>query len=133
MRQGRFSGLSSAERAASEAAGRRRLVAAALIPASPGVVAAAALFRPGPIEMAVAAALGLLLASIGLFLLRGDRGGDAVAAAITDSDRARRLIADFEESGSGWFWETNADGLLTYVSEPLARTLGRDASNLSGP
>ena len=132
MRKGRFSGLNSAERAATQAAGRRRLVAAALVPAAPGLVAAVALFRPQPLDMAIAGALGLVLASIALFLLRSDGGGDAVAAAISDSDRARRLIADFEESGSGWFWETNADGLLTYVSEPLARTLGRDASELAG-
>ena len=131
MRKGRFSGLNSAGQAASEAAGRRRLAAAALVPAAPGLVAAVALFRPQPLEMAVAAARGLVLASIALFLLRSD-GGDAVAAAISDSDRARRLIADFEESGSGWFWETNADGLLTYVSDPLARTLGRDAAELAG-
>ena len=49
-----------------------------------------------------------------------------------DSDRARRLVADFEESGSGWFWETNADGLLTYISEPLAKAVGRELAELTG-
>jgi diguanylate cyclase (GGDEF)-like protein len=46
--------------------------------------------------------------------------------------KARRFVADFEASGRGWFWETNADGALTYVSEPLAAHLGLAASELIG-
>src|SRR5919107_1559090 len=115
MRKGRFAGLSSATEALPEASGRRRLVAAALVPTAPGIVAVFALFRPQPLEMAIAGAIGLLLAIFGLFLLRANPGAEASTAANQDSDRARRLVADFEESGSGWFWETNADGILTYV------------------
>jgi len=46
--------------------------------------------------------------------------------------QAGRFVADFEESGRGWFWETNADGALTYVSAALARQLGRDHDELIG-
>jgi diguanylate cyclase (GGDEF)-like protein/PAS domain S-box-containing protein len=46
--------------------------------------------------------------------------------------KARRFVADFEASGRGWFWETNADGALTYVSEPLAAHLGLAAADLIG-
>ena len=120
MRKGRFAGLSSASEAVPEISGGRRLMAAALVPTAPGVVAVFALFRPEPLQMAIAGAVGLLIAIFGLYLLRGEAKGETPAAATQDSDRARRLVADFEESGAGWFWETNADGLLTYVSEPLA-------------
>jgi diguanylate cyclase (GGDEF)-like protein len=46
--------------------------------------------------------------------------------------KARRFVGDFEASGRGWFWETNADGSLTYVSEPLATHLGLAAAELIG-
>ncbi|HEX6375499.1 MAG TPA: EAL domain-containing protein [Allosphingosinicella sp.] len=46
--------------------------------------------------------------------------------------KARRFVADFEASGRGWFWETNADGALSYVSEPLAAHLGLAAAELIG-
>ncbi|MGA9580711.1 MAG: EAL domain-containing protein [Allosphingosinicella sp.] len=48
------------------------------------------------------------------------------------AEKARRFVADFEASGRGWFWETNADGALTYVSEPLAAHLGVAAAELIG-
>jgi diguanylate cyclase (GGDEF)-like protein/PAS domain S-box-containing protein len=48
------------------------------------------------------------------------------------AEKARRFVADFEASGRGWFWETNADGALTYVSEPLAAHLGLNAAELVG-
>jgi diguanylate cyclase (GGDEF)-like protein len=48
------------------------------------------------------------------------------------AEKARRFVADFEASGRGWFWETNADGALTYVSEPLAHHLGLSAAELIG-
>jgi diguanylate cyclase (GGDEF)-like protein len=48
------------------------------------------------------------------------------------AEKARRFVADFEASGRGWFWETNADGALTYVSEPLAGHLGLVANELVG-
>jgi diguanylate cyclase (GGDEF)-like protein len=48
------------------------------------------------------------------------------------AEKARRFVADFEASGRGWFWETNADSALTYVSEPLAAHLGLAATELIG-
>ncbi|HEX8626001.1 MAG TPA: EAL domain-containing protein [Allosphingosinicella sp.] len=48
------------------------------------------------------------------------------------AEKARRFVADFEASGRGWFWETNADGALTYVSEPLAAHIGLTAAELIG-
>ena len=34
--------------------------------------------------------------------------------------KALRFIDEFENSGRGWFWETNAEGTLSYVSQQLA-------------
>ncbi|HEX8572700.1 MAG TPA: EAL domain-containing protein [Allosphingosinicella sp.] len=48
------------------------------------------------------------------------------------AEKARRFVADFEASGRGWFWETNADGALTYVSDPLAAHLGLAPAELIG-
>ncbi len=45
-------------------------------------------------------------------------------AAEWEAKKARRFIAEFEGSGRGWFWETNADGAVTYLSEQLSCHLG---------
>ena len=68
-------------------------------------------------------------ARLGLGRRRSDDGGTTDSA---QAERASRLIADFEESGLGWFWETDADGRLRYLSEPLARALGRERPELIG-
>ncbi len=38
--------------------------------------------------------------------------------------RAEEILTDYEDTGQGWFWETDRRGLLTYVSHPVARALG---------
>ena len=132
MRKGRFATLSSAEVAASGPEPWRRLVAAAFVPTAPGLVAFVALFDPNALTMSIAGAVGMVLGLFGLFLLRSNQPDEAADAIHQDSDRARRLVADFEESGSGWFWETDADGILTYVSDPLAKALELEGTRLVG-
>jgi diguanylate cyclase (GGDEF)-like protein len=34
------------------------------------------------------------------------------------------ILRNHEESGQGWFWATNAEGQLTYLTETMSRTLG---------
>ena len=46
--------------------------------------------------------------------------------------RAEGLIEEFEASEKGWFWETERDGTLSYISESVARTLGRELGDLLG-
>ncbi len=46
------------------------------------------------------------------------------------NSRAEGLIEEFESSEKGWFWETGRDGSLTYISDSVARALGREASDL---
>jgi diguanylate cyclase (GGDEF)-like protein len=37
-----------------------------------------------------------------------------------EARKALRFVDEFENSGRGWFWETNAEGTLSYVSQQLA-------------
>ena len=47
-------------------------------------------------------------------------------------DRAQSILADYEETGQGWFWETDRRGLLTYLSPSVTTTLGRRKNDLIG-
>jgi diguanylate cyclase (GGDEF)-like protein/PAS domain S-box-containing protein len=44
--------------------------------------------------------------------------------------RAEFLVAEFEDSGKGWFWETGRDGRLVYLSSVVAKALGKEAEAL---
>jgi diguanylate cyclase (GGDEF)-like protein len=57
-------------------------------------------------------------------------GSAAQDAARPDSVRAEALIKEFESSGKGWFWETNRDGDLSYISDSVAAALGREPADL---
>ncbi|MCL6740108.1 EAL domain-containing protein [Sphingomonas sp. RB56-2] len=46
------------------------------------------------------------------------------------SSRAEGLIQEFENSEKGWFWETGRDGTLSYISDNVARALGREPEDL---
>ena len=37
-----------------------------------------------------------------------------------EAHKALHFVTEFENSGRGWFWETNSQGTLSYVSEQLA-------------
>jgi diguanylate cyclase (GGDEF)-like protein/PAS domain S-box-containing protein len=49
-----------------------------------------------------------------------------------ESARAEALLHEFESSGKGWFWETSRDGTLSYISDSVARALGREPGDLIG-
>jgi diguanylate cyclase (GGDEF)-like protein/PAS domain S-box-containing protein len=66
----------------------------------------------------------------GLF---GKSREDETAAVRPASSRdALLLLQNFEESGRGWFWSTDADGRLTYLSASIARQLGVDPAAVIG-
>ena len=46
--------------------------------------------------------------------------------------RAEEILNDFEQTGQGWFWETDRRGMLVYVSAPIGDILGCKASALVG-
>ncbi len=46
--------------------------------------------------------------------------------------RAQEILSDYEETGQGWFWETDRRGQLTYLSRPVAEIIGRQVEELIG-
>jgi diguanylate cyclase (GGDEF)-like protein len=82
-----------------------------------------------PIGAALGVLLGWLCLSRSRHLLLTARQRLALE---WQAKKARRFVADFEASGRGWFWETDADGALSYVSAPLAAHLGLPAGELIG-
>ncbi len=49
-----------------------------------------------------------------------------------DAERRLALLDDFEESGLGWFWATDAEGRLTYLTANAAQQLETGADALLG-
>jgi diguanylate cyclase (GGDEF)-like protein len=48
------------------------------------------------------------------------------------SQRSDRLLQEYEHSGRGWFWETDRNGCLVYVSDTLIASLDTSADKLFG-
>lgn len=46
--------------------------------------------------------------------------------------RAEEILTDYEQTGQGWFWETDRRGNIVYVSHTVAAALGRAVSSLIG-
>jgi diguanylate cyclase (GGDEF)-like protein/PAS domain S-box-containing protein len=44
--------------------------------------------------------------------------------------RAEALLHEFENSEKGWFWETTREGVLSYISDSVARAVGREPADL---
>jgi len=55
-----------------------------------------------------------------LRLYRVDAAGHARLTLDHEARKALHFVNEFENSGRGWFWETNPQGTLSYVSEQLA-------------
>ena len=49
-----------------------------------------------------------------------------------EARKAVTFVDEFENSGRGWFWETNAEGTLSYVSQQLADDFRCEAPELLG-
>ena len=48
------------------------------------------------------------------------------------NSEALLILQNYEESGQGWFWATDAEGRLTYLTEAVAKDLGGAAGELVG-
>ncbi|MEQ8309229.1 MAG: EAL domain-containing protein [Sphingopyxis sp.] len=70
----------------------------------------------------------------GFFGLIGTRrrkpGTDA--AAEMQTREALLLLRNYEESGRGWFWSTDTEGRITYITDAVAQMMGRPAASLIG-
>ena len=70
----------------------------------------------------------------GFFGLIGSRIGKprGEAAPNLHTREALLLLQNYEESGQGWFWSTDAKGRLTYITDSVARLMGRTSGQLLG-
>ncbi|WHO39696.1 EAL domain-containing protein [Sphingobium sp. AP49] len=48
------------------------------------------------------------------------------------AQRSDRLLQEYEQSGRGWFWETDRQGCLAYISDTLEQQLGMASGGLAG-
>nr|WP_245942031.1 EAL domain-containing protein [Sphingomonas gilva] len=58
--------------------------------------------------------------------------GTGEAPPPTAGEQALRFVAEFEEHGTGWFWQTDRNGRLSYLSDKVARQLVRDGAPAVG-
>jgi diguanylate cyclase (GGDEF)-like protein len=80
--------------------------------------------------LAVGGAIGLVLA-----VDQARRAGSqslAEAGRVREQRRAEQLLHEYEQTGQGWFWETDRMGKVTYVSDQIAALLGRTTAELEG-
>ena len=70
----------------------------------------------------------------GFFGLLGSRIGKQRGdpAENLRTHEALLLLQNYEESGQGWFWSTDAKGRLTYITASVARLMGRASGQLLG-
>jgi diguanylate cyclase (GGDEF)-like protein/PAS domain S-box-containing protein len=54
------------------------------------------------------------------------------AESEAEAVRSSRLLSEFETSGPGWFWETDRQGLISYISPKVVHWLGADGAQLIG-
>jgi diguanylate cyclase (GGDEF)-like protein/PAS domain S-box-containing protein len=73
-----------------------------------------------------------LMARNKIFNLFSAQLGNDFAAASIDSAEALLLLENFEESNKGWFWSTDENGHLTYLSASLSRLMGDTPDTLLG-
>jgi PAS domain S-box-containing protein len=88
----------------------------------------------------VSAIAGILSAIMGvaIAIIAYARQRNPISSNVPGSKRkpacrpGRRRFADFEETGQGWFWETDRRGNVLYISAPVAELLGRKVEDVTG-
>ncbi len=76
------------------------------------------------------------VAASALTVVRLTRIRNEVLADIRKEERIRsralEILIDYEETGQGWFWEADAQGLISYVSPTVGEILGHKVDALVG-
>jgi diguanylate cyclase (GGDEF)-like protein/PAS domain S-box-containing protein len=65
-------------------------------------------------------------------LLSGGDGLRGPVASGQELQQALLLLRDYEASGLGWFWSSDAEGQITYVSSCIAERMGKTSADLLG-
>jgi diguanylate cyclase (GGDEF)-like protein/PAS domain S-box-containing protein len=55
-----------------------------------------------------------------------------VSAPSIKTKEALLLLQNYEESRQGWFWSTDTQGCITYITDSVAQVLGKNAADLIG-
>jgi len=76
-----------------------------------------------PSLIALVFLLGLVVATIRLARIDA-RNAAARASEASEGKLAAKMIAEFEGHGTGWFWEADRHGRLSYLSSKVATELG---------
>ena len=73
------------------------------------------------------------LRSLGGGVRRLSHGADGLSDDdVASGQLARRLVREFEEQGSGWFWQTDREGRVTYLSDKVARQVATTSAAALG-
>jgi len=92
-----------------------------------------ALLQPSPLTTfaVVGAALALMLIAR-MEWKAAEKRRRAAEARDRVAARAEDILRSFEETGQGWFWETDRRGLINYISPSAAVVLGKTVDMLRG-
>ena len=95
--------------------------------------AAFALVHPSPLTISAVVGAALALMIIARFEWKAaEKRRVASEARERVAARAEDILRSFEETGQGWFWETDRRGLISYISPSAAAVLGKTANMLHG-
>ena len=94
---------------------------------------ASVLFSVSPVIPVGVAVLSLLLVAYSVAAARTViAAGRRRLNLDAEARKALTFVDEFENSGRGWFWETNAEGTLSYVSQQLADDFECEPAGLLG-
>lgn len=92
-----------------------------------------AIVAPGPLTLAGIAGAAITLALIAKIELKSaEKRRLAREARERVAARAEDILRSFEETGQGWFWETDRRGHITYISPKAALVLGKTSQEVCG-
>lgn len=92
-----------------------------------------AMLVPGPLTYAALIAAAITLSLIArLEWKASERRRLEREARERVAARAEDILRSFEETGQGWFWETDRRGLITYISPKAATALGKTPGEVIG-
>jgi diguanylate cyclase (GGDEF)-like protein len=94
---------------------------------------ASAFFSPSPLVPVGVAMLSFFLVAYSIAATRTNiAAGRRRFNLDAEARKALTFVDEFENSGRGWFWETNAEGTLSYVSQQLADDFKCEPAELLG-
>ena len=104
-----------------------------LFTAKISIWAAFALLQPSALTVSAVIGAALALMLIARFEWKAaEKKRIASEARERVAARAEDILRSFEETGQGWFWETDRRGLINYISPSAAVVLGKTVDMLHG-